>query len=55
MGPQERPPQDPLANEAARPAWLERLIEEPGAYDPFVVIGLLEELTRNAKRVGGDG
>ena len=54
MGPQERPPQDPLS-EAGRPAWLDRLIEEPSAYDPFVVIGLLEELTRQAKRVGGDG
>lgn len=54
MGPQERPPQDPLSD-AARPAWLERLLEEPSAYDPFVAIGLLEELTRGAKRVGGDG
>jgi type VI secretion system protein ImpH len=54
MGPQERPPQDPLA-EANRPAWLERLLEQPSAFDPFVAIGLLEDLTRNAKRVGGDG
>ena len=55
MGPQERPPQDPLGDADSRPAWLDRLLAEPGAYDPFVVIGLLEELTRNAKRVGGDG
>lgn len=55
MGPQERPPQDPLADQASRPDWLDRLLAEPSAYDPFVAIGLLEELTRNAKRVGGDG
>jgi type VI secretion system protein ImpH len=52
MGPQERPPQDSLSS---RPTWLDRLLAEPGAYDPFVAIGLLEELTRDAKRVGGDG
>lgn len=55
MGPQERPPKDPLGDLADRPAWLERLIEQPSGYDPFVAIGLLEELTREAKRVGGDG
>jgi len=52
MGPQERPPQDSLT---VRPGWLDRLLDEPGAYDPFVAIGLLEELTRDATRVGGDG
>lgn len=59
MGPQERPPQDPLSARADRvgdqPRWLDRLLAEPGGYDPFVAIGLLEELTRDAKRIGGDG
>ena len=26
------------------PGWLSRLLEEPGAYDPFVAIGLLPPL-----------
>ena len=52
MGPQERPPQDSLS---APPAWFQRFLDEPGAVDPFVAIGLLEELTRGAKRIGGDG
>lgn len=52
MGPQERPPQDSLS---APPSWFQRLLDEPGAIDPFVAIGLLEELTRDAKRIGGDG
>lgn len=37
------------------PRWLARLLDEPGAYDPFVAIGLLEQHTADAKRVGGDG
>ena len=37
------------------PGWLSRLLEEPGAYDPFVAIGLLEQHTADAKRIGGDG
>jgi type VI secretion system protein ImpH len=52
MGPQERSSQDPLSN---APAWFQRLLDEPGAYDPFVAIGLLEDLTRGAKRIGADG
>jgi type VI secretion system protein ImpH len=52
MGPQERPSQDSLSN---APGWLQRLLDEPGAYDPFVAIGLLEDLTRSAKRIGADG
>lgn len=55
MGPQERPPKDTLSDADARPAWLDRLLAEPTAYDPFIAIGLLEELTREAKRVGADG
>jgi type VI secretion system protein ImpH len=52
MGPQERPSQDPLSDP---PKWFQRLLDEPSAFDPFVAIGLLEELTRDAKRIGGDG
>ena len=37
------------------PSWLNRLLASPAAYDPFVAIGLLEELARDAKRIGGDG
>ena len=37
------------------PEWLERLLAEPSAYDPFVVAGLLEKLLPDAPRVGGDG
>ncbi|PRP91513.1 hypothetical protein ENSA5_54870 [Enhygromyxa salina] len=40
---------------SAPPSWFQRLVDEPGAFDPFVAIGLLEELTRDAKRIGGDG
>lgn len=52
MGPQERSSQDSLSD---APAWFQRLLDEPGAFDPFIAIGLLEELTRGAKRIGGDG
>lgn len=52
MGPEEWSSQDSLADP---PAWFDRLVEEPGAFDPFVAIGLLEELTRDAARIGGDG
>jgi len=52
MGPQERPSQDSLAG---APSWVRRLIAEPAAFDPFVAIGLLEELMADAKRIGGDG
>jgi type VI secretion system protein ImpH len=38
-----------------QPTWLARLLAEPGAYEPFVAVGLLEQLERKAPRVGGDG
>ncbi|NVB36786.1 type VI secretion system baseplate subunit TssG [Pseudenhygromyxa sp. WMMC2535] len=37
------------------PDWLTRLLAEPSAFDPFVVVGLLEQLTVGAPQVGGDG
>ena len=44
-------------NASARhePTWLARLLAEPSAYDPFMAVGLIEQLERKAPRVGGDG
>lgn len=39
----------------AQPVWLARLLAEPSAYDPFVAVGLIEQLERKAPRIGGDG
>ncbi len=53
MGTPQRSPQDLVSD--ASPNWLSRVLADPGAYDPFVVMGLLEELSPDAPRVGGDG
>lgn len=52
MAAEERSPQDPLSD---APGWLRRALEEPRAFDPFVLTGLLEQLSPEAPRVGGDG
>jgi type VI secretion system protein ImpH len=60
MAAPQRTSQDPVNASASRasaaqPAWLARLLAEPTAHDPFVAVGLLEQLDRKAPRIGGDG
>lgn len=53
--PQRTSPDPVSGGRTSSPSWLERLLAEPSAYDPFVAVGLLEQLDRKAPRVGGDG
>lgn len=58
MGASQRPAQDLVSGDSSageRPGWLERLLEQPNSFDPFWVVGLLESLSGDAARVGGDG
>lgn len=57
MAASQRTSQDPVSAPVStpQPTWLARLLAEPGAYDPFMAVGLLEQIDRKAPRVGGDG
>lgn len=46
---------DNAPQNGADPAWLDRLLDQPRAFDPFVVARLLEGLHPEAPKVGGDG